>query len=185
MPANLLASTGSKAVRTGRATLTAVVAVAVLVAGCGDEGESTGSDQAAAEPRIGLPVFVNSLAKAEYLKEANKLCRISWADMLQEFDRYRRERGSREGEGDLFAYVSRQSFLPHMQFWFDDISYLGAPKGDREEVEDMLKALQWAVFSGAELRIGSPGTMAAVFSSFNRLAREYELNDCLVEASSF
>lgn len=162
--------------------LVAVAAIGPIMGGCGsstddDPKETTGRSTL---QKIGLPVFVNSLTKAQYLARANKLCRRSWADMLNEFTYYRNRRNPNADQSRLFAYVSKESFLPHMQFWFDDISYLGAPRDEEVKVEDMLKALQWAVHSGQERRIPSASFLVAVFSSFNQLAREYGLDGCLV-----
>ena len=97
-------------------------------------------------------------------------------------------------ETQLFAYSARTNFLPHIQFWFDDISYLGEPMGakpERESMimvlqpEDTLKILQLSVFSGEEQRVSDAKQLAAIFSSYDRLARKYGLNDCLVEETSF
>jgi hypothetical protein len=169
------------------ALLIAAIA-AITTLGCGGDGSDGTSKQdrdLSTVPRIGLPVFTGSLTKAQFIARSNEFCRESWADMLQEAARHRRERASKASEAELFAYSSRYSFLPHIQFWFDDISYLGAPKGEEEQVEDMLKALQWAVYSGEERRIASIELMTAVFSSFNRLAREYGLDECLVDRGAF
>lgn len=161
--------------------------VAIAIAGCGNgtDDDSEATRDLSTVPRIGLPVFTGKLTKAQYLDRANGLCRESWADMLREYARYRWERGGRESEAAVFAYSSRLSFLPHMQFWFDDISYLGAPEGDEVDVENFLKALQWAVFSGEERRISSVELMMAVFGSFSRFARAYGLDECVVDRESF
>jgi hypothetical protein len=158
---------------------------AVAIGGCGGQEDSSGQAKKESTVHIGLPVYINSLTKEQYLQQADRICRKSWADLLGYFVKYRRQRAGKDSEAAIFAYAAQEYFLPSAQFWFDDVSYLGAPRGDEEEVEDMLKALQLAVHSAEELRIPSPRVLVAAFSSFNRLAREYGLDACVVRVGSF
>jgi hypothetical protein len=181
-----------------RGLLIFALTASLVAAGCGDDDDTPdGTTPVAARiptvrpdglpvrPETGLPLRINALTKSEYLARSNKVCRESWVAMLQEFDRYKRERGSSETDAELFAYVSKNSLLSFIQFWFDDISYLGAPKGEKQQVEQMLEALQLAVFGGEEQRISNPALFSAVFSSFNRLASEYGLDECVVDEKDF
>lgn len=177
-------------------TLPAIVLAIVFAAGCGSKGQQgtvrTGAGTVTAE--TGLPLNPSSLTKAQFLVRANRLCRESWAAMRKEFSQFRAERGSGMSDAQLFAYSARNNFLTHIQFWFDDISYLGAPTGVKSETESMmqilqpedtLKALELAVFSGQERRVSDAKQLGAIFSSYDRLARKYGLDDCLVEETSF
>ncbi len=166
--------------------LTAVlVAASVAVAtGCGsDSGDRTITVTVTREP--GLPTHVSSMTKAAYIAHADRICRVSSTNMHRDYATYREEKGSQLSKSQLFAYATRASFLPHMQFWFDDISYLGTPKGDKTEVETLLEALQLAIFSGEERRVNTADELSAVFSTFTRLARQYGFDNCLVDEETF
>jgi hypothetical protein len=158
----------------------------IVAAGCGGDSDkgSTATRDLSTVPRIGLPVFISSLTKQQYLAQANGRCRESWADMSIDIPFQRRAQRAELNDSQRFAYFSRTSFFPRVQFWFDDISYLGAPRKDRVQIEDILKALQWAIFSGEEQHITSPELMVAVFGSFNRLARAYGLHECIINKES-
>jgi hypothetical protein len=180
------------------ALLIAVVTIALLISGCGDgDGDSTeAGDRAGSdgnprrivklEPEIGLPLMVNSLTKSEYLARANKICRVSTADMVKQFARYRRQQGSNQSQSEQFAYMARNVFLPHIQFWFDDITYLGAPRGgNKSQLEIVLQELQVAVHVGEAQSITSARQLVDVLSTFNRAARRYGLDGCLLDETSF
>jgi hypothetical protein len=187
-------------IKTVIALLIAAMATFVIVAGCGSgdnsndaaEGANSGSTTVrTSEPEPGRPsepgdpILTTSLTKAQFIERATGICQASWADMAKNFALYLRTRqGSKASKGQQFAYGARNNFLPHMQFWFDDIAYLGASKGEKPEVEDMLDALQQAVWSGGERRITSPEQMSLIFSSFNRLAALYGLDGCLVDEAA-
>jgi len=165
-----------------------VLATLLGLPGCGGSTDPENSARAIRfKPEIGLPVDVDpTLQKQEYLARANRICRQSWESMRKDsaYDRSHELPGTPR-RSQVFAHLSRSSFLPHIQFWFDDISYLGAPKGDRALVEDMLKVLQLSVYSGEERRITSPAMISAVFGGFNRLARAYGLKSCIADANAF
>lgn len=174
--------------RLGRlgACLAGALLATMLASGCGGSSSGDSAEDAVnrpSEPGIELPLALVSLSRAQYLTQANALCRRSWADMLTKFARGRNDfEGS---EAQLFAYYSRNSFLPHMQFWVDDIVYLGAPEGEPEPYEAALEALQAAVYEGQERRISSPAQIATIFADFNRRARQAGYDECLVEEGSF
>lgn len=88
-------------------------------------------------------------------------------------------------EGKPFAAASKNIFLPSLQIQFDDIQYIGAPEGEEAQVEEMIGALQLAVFSAQEQTVSSPAQMAKIFADFNRLALAYGLDSCPVEEDTF
>jgi hypothetical protein len=107
--------------------------------------------------------------------------------MLKNYAYYRRKWDVNKAEikGRHFAYLTRNIFLGHMQFWFDDISYIGTPDGERDQLEAMLETLQAAVHRGDEQRVSSPRALASLMGGFSRLARSYGLDECVVKPSSF
>jgi hypothetical protein len=188
--------------------LLAAVAVAASLGGCGGSGASTpGSSSASAEASASeaarptttqttssssfrrkkpplrvpghksIPVVVvrPSLTKANYLAQANAKCKESIAQMSESVKR----------SGTVsFAEKSQRIYLPGMQFWFDDIHYLGTPAGDAGQIEAMLQALQLAVWRGEEQGVSSAARLSALFNTFSRRARRYGLDACIVRPGS-
>lgn len=161
--------------------LLAAIAIAACAPGCGGGGGDTSSQAQPAKQKVVIPWGSGSVSKAEYVKRASGVCEKSWKGMLESFQ----QRYQSVTHGEKFAEASQNIFLTGMQFWFDDISYIGAPKGEKDRIEALLTALQLAVFQGEEEHIVSTGQFSATFAEFNRLARQYGLNSCLVHKTSF
>jgi hypothetical protein len=170
-----------------RAVALLIIAISstLLAIGCGSEDGSSEARGSNVTPEVGLPLHYSSLTKAQYLVRANRICEASWTEMVGRFADAQRQQGPNADQAKMFAYSSQTSFLLHMQFWYDDISYLGAPKGDKHRVEEMLKALQLAVVIGEEWHIPNATLYSAIFSTFSRLARQYGLDECVVSANFF
>ncbi len=156
----------------------------VAAVGCGSD-DSAGSPGVAAansgSPDVNIPWGPESLNRAEYTRRANGVCKESWEQMLESFaQRYQSETTAKK-----FTEASKNIFLPGMQFWFDDISYLGAPPGEKEQVETILTAIQLAVFSGQKQTALSPKQLATIFSESNRLVHGHGLDSCRVSETSF
>jgi hypothetical protein len=168
--------------------LAAVVAIVAVSGGCGGSEDDNAQSKAGAaqpvKPETGLPLRPSRYSSAEFIRRANKLCRESYAAMFKEF-RYREKHRPPMSDSRVFARESSNNFLPHMQFWFDDITWLGAPDGKKTEAEQMLEALQLAVYAGQDRRIEDAAELVAIFASYTMLAREYGLDDCLVEERAF
>ena len=120
-----------------------------------------------------------------YVERANKICERSWRQMHERFARFRQEQSPHTSDEEVFEEASQNIFLAGMQFWFDDISWIGVPKGDERGVEGMLDTMQQAIFDGQEQDISTPAQLVAVFDSYNQLAQQYGVDSCLVEAASF
>ena len=166
----------------GLGVLAIALAIAAIAAGCGGGSDATG-DPSTSEGSTAVipPVKTSSISKAEYIPRANKVCDESWESMLESFA----SRYHSATKGKPFVEASENIFLPSMQFWFDDISYIGAPEGEKDQVENMLESLQLAVYKGEEQPVSSPKQLVAIFADFSHLAGQYGLDSCLVEESSF
>lgn len=105
---------------------------ALLVGGCGD------SDDGSAE----VQVETGSLTKAEFVEEANAICRRDRREFEREFARFVRNSTS-AGQGDAAAgELVETVVVPVYSEQIDQIGELGAPSGDEEEVTAFLEALQ-------------------------------------------
>lgn len=161
--------------------------LALAIAGCGSDSteDPTGASSTAATSQtppkaIGLPLIVNSISKAELIAKANERCRESWPVMRREYARFEKNQGRQVAS----ARLSKVTIPGHAQFWFDDITYLGSPEGEKQELEDIFKALQLAVYVAQEEKRPSPALLTGIFGSFNRVAEDYGLRGCIVNGSS-
>jgi hypothetical protein len=160
-----------------------IVMVSLAAIGCGgDDGGEPSASATTVNP--GTTVVESSISKADYQEQANGICEASLARMRREWARYL-HRASGRYSADLFAEASKNVFIAGIQFWVDDISVLGAPEGDEETVETILKAIQLGVVEGEKRPVTSPERLAALFADANYLARRYGLDGCFVGKHSF
>jgi hypothetical protein len=171
------------------------IAVAGL-AGCGGSGSSgaggaSGSRGTGGAAERGFSVRADttvttaaaSLTKARFLARMNRTCRRTWPTILHNFVVYGRRPGPELGGRRRYAKAVRLTFTAGLDFYvFDAIYNLGAPPGDEERVEEMIGTMQESVERTQRgLRpIPSPRRLQAHFAAYNRLARAYGLDDCLV-----
>jgi hypothetical protein len=165
----------------------------MIAAGCG--GTDAGNNAATAETKEGLipPVLTSKRNKTEYVARSNELCAEYWGRMLESFReryprvarRFRNAPSLRPSEEKRFQSATRLIFLAGLQAIFDDVHYLGAPKGEEQRAEAMLTALQKSVYDGFERRIRTPRQFSELFHRFNVLAYRYGMNNCLVYESTF
>jgi hypothetical protein len=155
--------------------LVAVLAVALLAAGCGDDDDeeaatgTTGATGATGEAG-GEP-----LSKAEFIERADGIC----AEADKEID---------EGTDQLFSggaepstqeteqYVT-ETLIPSRQRQIDQIRALTPPEGDEDEVAAILDAAESAV-DQLEQNPSLEGNNAGVFNETYLLAGDYGLRDC-------
>ncbi|MET0305165.1 MAG: hypothetical protein ABW196_02925 [Solirubrobacterales bacterium] len=163
--------------------LIVLVAAASLAIGCGGEGgeESTG---AGFNVYASTTVTTGPLDKPRFVAHVNKLCREGWAEILDNFTEYSSwQKAKKMSRQEVFIDSVRESFLAGFDFHvFDEIYLLGGPSGEEKDVEDVIGALQLAVERGQrQVQVSSPSQLTALFADYNRRARAYGLEDCLVD----
>lgn len=159
--------------------------IAAIIGGCGSSGSSGTAAGGGYRSPLETPLTTASFSKAQYIVKANAVCKEDWAEILENFASYQDERGPSVGDRKLFAGASHRFVLPSIQIEFDHLHYLGAPAGEQPQVEDMLAAMQSDIYDGQDQRIFSPGQLEAIFRNFNRLARQYGINECPVVKGLF
>lgn len=181
----------------------AALLVAGLVVGCGSGGggDETGSTDSAskaaggsadsaggeaapessAEGGSGAPeVAESSLSKAEFVKRANALCSKERTKNFKQLTVFAGKHAA-EGkpESTLLKDLVREVLLPRIEREIAGIAELGAPAGERAQVEAILEAQQKAVDEAAEL--ANPKTLAQVESYFAKagaMAKAYGISTC-------
>jgi hypothetical protein len=139
------------------AALAVLVALAVVVAGCGSDDETT-SDETV------------TLTKAEFIKQGDAICQKGndasekEAEEFAEENDFELEKASNEQLEEAVSEV----LVANLRGQIDELEALGAPEGDEEQVEGIIDSLESAtdeieddpsvVFGGEVLK--KPGELA-------------------------
>lgn len=124
--------------------LLAVLAMGILVAGCGDDGDSGASGTAfsgAGDDAAG------SLDREEFVKQANAACLQQSKDYSAEVTQFVEGNAGAEGltEQDVALAAIKAIVVPITEAQIAAIRRIGAPEGDEEEVEAALAAQEQAI----------------------------------------
>lgn len=143
---------------------TALLLAAVAFAGCGGGGDNT-------ESATGTTVTTSSRSKAEFVALANGICKRTRANLNLEMGEYLKEHegdpGKKKTIPDAFRVVGIRKFPAQIE----EIRSLGAPKGNEQQVEAFLAAMQKVVDAPRQSTFRELIRSAA-------LARKYGLDDC-------
>ncbi len=139
----------------------AVVAVALVVVGCGS------SDSA---PPI---------TKAEFIKKADAACKKGEEQIQADFAVYVKEHeNGKTPTKDRYAELVETILVPNATQEVEDIDALGAPNGDEEQVDAMLTAFEEAVQIAEDEPQAVIKDSEKVFSKSSKLAKAYGLKVC-------
>jgi hypothetical protein len=188
---------GSRIVR-GRLTksialfLAATVLLGMAVAGCGGDGDdsaaATDGKKKSFEVQASTTVSPDrSLSKTTFIAQVDRYCRQAWKEILRNYKEYSRTLDTKLSQRQRTAQAIRLSLMAGIDFHiFDNVHFLGAPKGEEVEVEEIIGAMQEAVERGQRLDpLYSVAEVTALFSDYNQRAALYGLDgDCLVNATN-
>jgi hypothetical protein len=113
--------------------LAAIVAAALVAGGCG------GSDSLGSSGEI--TVETGSLTKAEFIKRADAMCRDTRIQAMRKFRALAEDLQSVRPPAASEKIVDTV-LVPVYEELIDQVSALGAPKGDEQEVAGFLNTLQ-------------------------------------------
>lgn len=147
------------------ATLAGVLAIAMIVAGCGSSSDDTTA----------------SLTKAEFIAQADAICKKGNGEIESEFESFAKENDIKENEEPSKAQgaeLVETVLVPNVENQSEEIRDLGAPSADEEEITAMLDALD----EGVEEAEAEPETVFTSktdpFGPANKIAKEYGLEVC-------
>lgn len=120
----------------------AVLASALVIAGCGgddDGSRAQGAAQATAKPTV----TTSSRSKAEYVRIANKICKKDDATRGSEIAAYLSKKEGDQATGTAAVLGAfRAVILPKIPGRIEKLRALGAPEGDEKQIERFLVSLQ-------------------------------------------
>lgn len=161
----------------------AMVAIAALLAGCGGDAGGNGYQVRASTT---MTIADPPLTKPQFVARVNAICREAWRTVWDNWEVYTSAQEPQLGEKERFAEAVRLSLLAGIDFHiFDNILDLGAPPGEQRRIEAIVGPFQEAVELGwaDRWRAYSVAEVPPQFSQYNRLARRYGLDDCLVDGA--
>jgi hypothetical protein len=136
-------------------------AMAVAVAGCGDDTSADSSGEA-------------SLTKAGFVKQADRICQSSRTRILQSEDSGRPDMS----EAEIVSSTIEDAWLPVLQDMVDRVRDLRAPEGDERKVEELLDAMQDAIDTAEGQQIPSLARFEQIFAPSGSMARNYGVSGC-------
>jgi hypothetical protein len=130
------------------------MAAVLLVAGCGgSDDDSSASGSAETSESTEITVESGSLSKAQFIEKADAICekgRQKFERLLGKFISSVEANESSSGQKAQAKALVNSVFAPIYEEQIDEISSLGAPSGDENEVEAVLKAIQGDIDKGKE-----------------------------------
>lgn len=145
-------------------------------AGAGGDGGDAGAS-AAAEDEAPPRVKPSSLSKAEFVKQADQMCRRERRAQLRRAGRITQELGEGDLEGN-FEALSRRVLAPTHVNKAEEIRQLGAPRGDVAQIEALVKAMRQDSAALASDPAANPTEYTAALRRSTRLAGEYGFTEC-------
>ena len=147
------------------AAVLAVVALALIGAGCGDDDESGDSGSSGGG---------DTLTKEQFLTQGNAICAAGNAELEAEGETL----GTAPTPGEIEDFALEE-LVPNIQNQIDELRGLTPPEGDEEEVEAILAAAEEGVAAIEE----NPASAfddggADPFAQANELAADYGLTVC-------
>jgi phosphosulfolactate synthase (CoM biosynthesis protein A) len=142
-----------------------VVLLAALVGfGCGNDDNSSGS----------------ALTKAEFIKQADRLCKKGDAQIEVEAEEFAEENKIEEATEAQPEKLVSEVVAPAIQTQAEEIADLGAPEGDEETIEAMVEAVE---SGAAELEANPLAGMEgkSPLGEASKIARAYGLKECASE----
>ncbi len=157
--------------------LAAAIASTAIVAGCGDNEDSSSASQSGDRT-----IATSSLDKEAYIKKAEAACEREGKGAIGELESYLNKH-SQDGlpQDKLLANAFKATLLPLVEAQIAAIRKLGAPAGDEEEIEALLAAQQEAVDEAQKAKnLNSTGDFEKHFIEATKEFESYGFGACAI-----
>jgi hypothetical protein len=153
------------------------MSAALIVAGCGGSGNSTNGDLGE------VTVETSSLSKAEFMKRADAICKTNKAQLIHEYKLFvtsalaeaKSNSASKSDEKASQRKLVDTLVVPSFEKDIEEISALGAPKGDEQEITSLLDSLKKEL---ERLQQDPSKVLDASFARTSKMAQAYGLSGC-------
>lgn len=146
----------------------AVVSLATAGFGCG-------GGQTAADMGELAAITTTSLDKSTYIKRAIAVCQRAGKKLAPAIFA---SPSPHQSASELFEGLGDSVLVPTIERELRELHELGAPRGDGDEVEGILRALQRGINGAKKRRITSVESFGLGFRQFDRLVVDYGLSRC-------
>jgi len=116
----------------------------------------------------------------------NRSCRQAWPAIRRDLAAYESNQSPSLSERKRFKRAISGSLIPNVKSHiFDRIMALGAPSGDRSELEEIMRWLGEAIEIGeGQFPIILPSLVWDLFDIYNPLVHRYGLAECMVNSAN-
>jgi len=145
--------------------LAAIVAIAIV--GCGESDDS------------GVTVETGALAKSQFIKQADKICEKELAIFERKIAAFLKENeGEPPQDSPKRAADALEAIIaPSFERQIEEVSDLGAPEGDEEQISSILISMQEALDRGRSDPLKFVNSKDP-FASARKQAKEYGFQTC-------
>jgi hypothetical protein len=145
----------------------ACLALAVVAAGCGSGGDSTTSDGSSA-----------ALTKAEFIKQGDAICKETDKIQNKDIRLYLVKNPGSSGKKEDVEKVIKVG-LGQIKVEAEEVDALGAPEGDEEKVEAIVRGIEDGLKKAEEDPVSTNKSGAAnPFAAVDKLTTDYGFKVC-------
>jgi outer membrane murein-binding lipoprotein Lpp len=146
--------------------LAGVLAIGLIVAGCGSSDDSDST---------------SSLTKAQFIKQADAICEEESDAIEAETKAYAEENGipiDKEPSDEVKEDLVTEVIVPNVEGQAEKIAALGAPSGDEDRVDEIIEGIETAAAETSDDPSAVISGGEGAFADVNQLAEDYGLEVC-------
>jgi hypothetical protein len=146
--------------------LAGIVAIAVVVAGCGGSDDSSDT---------------TALTKQQFIAQADAICKQGNKEIEEGLESFAKENDIPQNQEPSKAQgkeIVETVFVPSIDNQAEEIRALGAPSGDEDEISALLDSLDESIEEAEEDPEALFGSKSDPFAKPNELAKDYGLEVC-------
>ena len=150
--------------------LASVLAMAIVVAGCGSSDDDSGTTDVSV-----------TVTKEQLIKQGDTICKQGNEEIEDGFERFMKENDipeNQEPSDEQGVEIVETVLVPNLKTQSELIRGIGIPEGDEEQVEAMLDSLDGAIETAEEDPEALFEEDTDPFADANEKAQEYGFTQC-------